>query len=673
MFKPLWRPSPERVAASKLEEFRLLVPERFGREIVDYAALHAWSIAEPADFWRLLAEFARLPFEGSSANVISDDPMPYTRWFPDVRVNYARAMLYPAALLDPQQPALISEVEDGATTTLSYTELRALVAAIQRSMAELGVGKDDVVAAFTANISENVALLLACAGLGAVYTSCSPDFGAAAAAARFSQLDVKALFATTGYRYGGRWFDTSTTVSRLQQALSGASATVPLVRLPYPGVADPGADDSEPHTARLNGSYDWDEFLALGETPAAGSNAEPYFEPLPFDHPLYVLYSSGTTGPPKAMVHRAGGVLLTHLKEHLLHCDIRPADKVFYFTTCGWMMFNWLVSALASAATVVLYDGSPSAPDLERPFALAQRYEVNFLGISARFLHTLRAEGARPAARFDLAALRTLASTGSPLSPAGFEYVYQFVKDDVHLASISGGTDIVGCFMLGVPTLPVYAGELQGPGLGVDLAIFGADGGVVDDEPGELVCRQPLPSMPLRFVGDPEFRRYHDSYFGTYQGVWRHGDVVERDSRTGGYVVHGRSDATLNPGGVRIGTAEIYRALEVLPEVLEAAAVGRRNGADEVIWLLVVLRDGAILDQELVGRIRAAIRHGASPRHLPAKVLAVPSLPRTRSGKPMEIAVARLVNGQPVPNVAVIANPESLTEISAVLAADVDN
>lgn len=645
-----------------MEAFRLQVQERSGRALPDYAALHAWSASRPQEFWPALVEFARLPLRGELAPVLSDDPMPYTRWFPGTFVNYAEALLYPAALADPEQPALISEVEDGSGRQLSYAELRSLVADIQRSLVALGVGRGDHVAAFSANVAENVALLLACAGLGAVYTSCSPDFGHQAAAARFSQLDVKVLFATTGYRYGGKWFDTSDTVGRLRAALSADGPSLPIVRLPYPGEevrarrGEPGIDITE-----------WDEFLSLAGGPGGGGR--PLLEPLPFDHPLYVLYSSGTTGAPKAMVHRAGGALLTHVKEHLLHSDNRPGDKVFYFTTCGWMMFNWLVSALATAATVVLYDGSPAMPDSERVFALAARHDVSFLGTSARFLHSLKAEGARPAERYDLTHLRTLASTGSPLSAGGFEYVYRHVKSDVHLASISGGTDIVGCFMLGVPTLPVYAGQLQGPGLGVDLAIFGPDGTVVEDQPGELVCRRPLPSMPLRFIGDPDYGRYLGSYFDTYPGVWRHGDLVERDPVTGGYIVHGRSDATLNPGGVRIGTAEIYQALESVPEVVEAAAVGRREGEDEVIWLLVVLRKDAALDDALRGRIRAAIRRGASPRHVPARVLAVPSLPRTRSGKSMEIAVARLVNGHSVPNIAVMANPEALTQISDVLSA----
>ncbi|HZJ10998.1 MAG TPA: acetoacetate--CoA ligase, partial [Trueperaceae bacterium] len=484
--EPLWRPSEARIEASAMEAFRRAAEAHAGRALPDYDALHAWSVARPEEFWELLARYVGLPLDGQVAEVRSSDPPPRTRWFAGASLNYARALLYPPELADPDQLAIIAEVEDGAGTTLSYRELRDLVAAIQGSLMDLGVAEGDAVAAFAANVPETVALLLACAGLGAVFSSCSPDFGAEAAVARFSQLEPKALFVTTGYRYGGRWFDTAATVTRVARELAGAGASetslAAVVALPYPG-----AEPSVPA-----GVERWGDFLARA---ADAADRAPLLVDLPFDHPLYVLYSSGTTGTPKAMLHRAGGVLLTHAKEHLLHCDIRAGDRAFYFTTCGWMMWNWLVSALARAATLVLYDGSPAHPELERPFEVAERHEVTFFGTSARYLHTLKAAGSRPAERFDLNSIKTVASTGSPLSPAGFEYVYREVKPDVHLASISGGTDIVGCFMLGVPTLPVYAGEIQRPGLGVDLVVLDESGTEVSGEPGELVCRQPLPSM----------------------------------------------------------------------------------------------------------------------------------------------------------------------------------
>jgi len=652
--EPLWRPTPARAAASSMEAFRRAAAEEHGLELHDYDALHAWSVGEPEAFWGFLARYLALPFASPPRRVRSDDPMPLTRWFEGGTLSYARALLRPPGAPDPSAPAVVALTEGGDERVLSYAELSDLVARVQAGLERLGVGAGDHVVAFAANVPETLALLLACSGLGAVFASASPDFGAEAAAARFEQLAPKALFATIGYLYGGKRFDTAGTAARLRERLGG----VPAVALPYPSL------DAEAPA----GFTAWEAFL--------GAGGEPELADLPYDHPLYVLFSSGTTGAPKALVHRAGGALLTHAKELALHCDVRPGDVVLYYTTCGWMMWNWLVSALACAATVVLYDGSPAHPHDLTLFELAERHRVTLFGTSARYLHGLAAAGARPGERYDLSSVRTITSTGSPLSPGGFRYVYEHVKPDVHLASISGGTDIVGCFMLGVPTLPVHAGEIQRPGLGVDLAAYDEAGRPVRGEPGELVCRQPLPSMPLCLVGDPGHERYRASYLAAYPGVWRHGDLI-RFTESGGIVVHGRSDATLNPGGVRIGTAEVYRALEAVPEVVEAIAVGRKVGpelaagvaADEEVWLLVVLRPGETLTPELEARVRRAIRDGASPRHVPSVVLQVGGLPRTRSGKPMEVAVAKLVNGGQVQNAEVVANPEALHEIAAKAAA----
>ncbi|MBS3933534.1 MAG: acetoacetate--CoA ligase [Truepera sp.] len=642
MAKPLWTPTEARVAGANITSFTRALEARSGRNLPGYAALHAWSVESIAAFWQFYADYARLPFTAPPQRIM-EGPMPHTRWFAGATINYAQALLYPPALVDAAQPALIAVDESEAEQRLSYAELRQAVGRCIVALERSGVTAGDRVAALVGNVPEAVVLLLACAAKGAIFSSCSPDFGFEAATARFGQIAPKLLLAATGYRYQGKTYHTIDTALQLKAAIPSLST---LVLLPY---------DELDYSGRLT----WQAWLP-NEAP------EPSFAPLPFDHPLCIVYSSGTTGLPKALVHRAGGVLLTHHKEHFLHCDIKAGDIVFYYTTTGWMMWNWLVSALAQAATLVLYEGSPGQPDLGALWRLAERLGITLFGTSARFIHSCQAAGLIPKALADLTALKTITSTGSPLSNVGFRWVYQAVKDDVHLASISGGTDIVSCFMLGNPTLPVYTGEIQCAGLGVDLAAFDEAGRPVVGQPGELVCRQPLPSMPLGFWHDSDGSRLRQTYFEHYPDVWRHGDLIEITPR-GGVIVYGRSDATLNPGGVRIGTAEVYRPLEPLPEVLEALAVGKKEGHDEAIWLFVVLAAGLTLDETLVSRIKAAIRHGASPRHVPKRIFQVSQLPRTRSGKTMELTVARLINGQVVANREAIANPEALEEIMQVL------
>jgi acetoacetyl-CoA synthetase len=647
MTPPRWTPSPERVANAAVTAFTEVARRRSGLPIPDYEALHAWSVADRHAFWGLYATWSGL-LDHAPERVHSDDPLPAVRWFEETRCNYAEALLLPSgAQLDGDLEALVAIDEEGHRLTLTRADLVAEVGRTQAALLREGIGAGDRVAALAGNGLEAVVALLACAGIGAVFTSCSPDFGLEAARARFAQVAPRLLLASPASRYGGRRF----AIDGVARALADELGVARLVWLPVPGEAE-----LEPLDARERAWSGWRD-----------AAAEPIFEPLPFDHPLYVLYSSGTTGRPKAIVHCAGGALLTHHKEHRLHCDIGPGDRVMFYTTLGWMMWNWLVSALAQGATVVLYDGSPAHPDALALWRLAERERLTFLGCGARFLHTLDAEGVRPNDEVDLTALRTVASTGSALAPSGFRYVYEAVKPDVHLASISGGTDIVGCFMLGVPTLPVHDGQIQRPGLGVDLAVFDEQGREVEEGPGELVCRSPLPSMPLGFWGD-DGSRIGEAYFDRFPGVWRHGDRIERTAE-GGIVVHGRSDATLNPGGVRIGTAEIYAPLEAIPEVVDACAVARRTPGDEEVWLLLVLADDAVLDVALEERVRAAIRRGASPRHVPRRILAVRDLPRTRSGKAMELAVRAIVNGESVANRDVMANPESCDEIARAVAA----
>jgi acetoacetyl-CoA synthetase len=648
--KPLWTPSKERVEASHMTAFMQAVSSQLGRPINSYAQLHEWSVANVAEFWEFYAEYSGL--ELSCTSVMSADPMPYTTWFEGATLNYAEQLLFPKNLKSDEQLAIIAVTEAGDERTLTYKELRSEVARCAASLQREGVQAGDRVVTFACNVPETVIVFLACASIGAIFSSCSPDFGFEAAFARFGQIEPKLLFTSSHYFYGGKRFDVNETVQKLFSSLSSLQKTIWLPEITARAVplAIESLDGSRGQTYSL-----WEDWLEPAPQPST-------FNLQPFNHPLYILYSSGTTGLPKAIVHRAGGALLQHHKEQHLHCDIKPGDKVFYFSTCGWMMWNWLVSVLAQAATIVLYEGSPVHPSTDVLWKLAEKYGISFFGTSARYLHSLQATNFS-AQTFDLSSLRTIASTGSPLSPSCFEYVYDSLKKDVHLASISGGTDIVSCFMLGVPSESVYAGRLQAPGLAVDLATFDERGKVVKGEAGELVCRQPLPSMPLKFWNDDDFQKYKAAYFEQYPNTWRHGDLIELTEQ--GIVVYGRSDATLNPGGVRIGTAELYRPLEEIVEVLESCAVGKKEDSDEVIWLFVVLKDQHVLTSELEQRIKTVIRGKASPRHVPKKIFQVSQLPRTRSGKAMEIAVSRLINGREIPNREVIANPEALEEIQS--------
>jgi acetoacetyl-CoA synthetase len=577
--------------------------------------------------------------EGEDGPVLVDaQRMPGARWFPEARLNFAENLLRRR----DAAPALIAWAEGRPRREISHAELARDVSRLAQALAAWGVGPGDRVAGFLPNLPEAVVAMLATASLGAIWSSCSPDFGTRGVVDRFGQITPKVLFAADGYGYAGKRFDSLARVAEIRREIASLERVVIV----------PSAED-EPDLARIPGAGLWHDALAAFPARAL------VFERFPFDHPLYVLFSSGTTGPPKCILHGAGGTLLQHRKEHLLHVDLKPDDRLFYFTTTGWMMWNWLVSGLASDATLVLYDGSPFHPDAGVLFDLAQRERVAVFGTSAKFIDAAAKAGVQPGRTHDLSSLRTVLSTGSPLAPEGFDWVYENLKRDVQLASISGGTDIIACFVGGNPIGPVHRGEIQAPCLGMRVEVFDDQGRSLRGEKGELVCTAPFPSVPLGFWNDPDGRRFRAAYFEKHPGVWSHGDFAELTPR-GGVIIHGRSDAVLNPGGVRIGTAEIYRQVESIPEVLESLAIGQAWQGDTRVVLFVRLREGVTLDEGLAERIRRRIRDNTTPRHVPAKLVQVADIPRTKSGKIVELAVRDVVHGRPVANREALANPEAL-------------
>jgi acetoacetyl-CoA synthetase len=625
MTTPLWTPGPSRVAAAKLTRFTAFMAERAKRGFPDYASLHAWSVTHRGDFWSAVWDFCAVAGDKGARTVVHDDQMPGAHFFPDARLNYARNVLR----RDDDGVAIIASDETGAERRLTWADLHLEVARCAHHLKAAGVGPGHRVAGFMANVPEAIIAALASASLGAVWSSCSPDFGVQGVLDRFGQIEPTVLVAVAGYHYDGKYHDCLPKLRDIVARLPTLKATFVVGESSWP----PGPEHPEPLT----------------------------FEPVPFNHPLYVLYSSGTTGVPKCIVHGHGGTLLQHLKEHQLHADVRRDDRVFYFTTCGWMMWNWLVSALASEATVVLYDGSPFHPDGRRLFDLADATGVTLFGTSAKFIDAVHKAGLTPVETHDLRTIRTITSTGSPLSPESFDFVYTAMARDAHLASISGGTDIVSCFVGGVPTLPVWRGEIQAAGLGMAVTVWDDNGVPMAPGagPGDLVCTAPFPSMPVGFWNDPDGQKYRAAYFERFPGVWCHGDWAEQTVH-GGFVIHGRSDATLNPGGVRIGTAEIYRQVEQLRDVVESLAVGQLHDGDERIVLFVRLREGLTLDDTLRRAIAARIRANTSPRHVPARIVQVPELPRTKSGKLVELAVRDVIHGRPVKNREALANADAL-------------
>ncbi len=638
--QPLWTPSPERVAQARLTAFRKLAEAAAGQSFPDYPSLWQWSIDEFPAFWSLFWDFAGVIGDKGNVTIKDADKMPGAQFFPEARLNWAENLLRRR----DDGVAIIFTDELGRDRQITHKELAHKVSRLQQALKKAGVTEGDRVAGYLPNLPETLMAALATASLGAIWSSASPDFGAQGLVDRFGQIEPKVMFAADGYFYSSKTID-------CLQKVKDAQAQIPSIQTT---IIIPFTKDA-PEIAGLRNAVLLEDFVA------PFTATDPEFKRVAFNHPLFIMFSSGTTGIPKCIVHGHGGTLLQHMKEHQLQCDIKENDRVFYFTTCGWMMWNWQISALASGATLLLFDGSPVHPDPHVLWRYTSKYGCTLFGTGAKYIDSLKAGGIVPKDEHDLSKLRTITSTGSPLVHESFDYVYRAIKSDVHLASISGGTDIVACFVIGNPLSPVWRGEIQGAGLGFAVDVFDDNGQPMPAGAGsgELVCTKPFPSMPVKFWNDESGERYHKAYFERFPNVWCHGDWIERTVH-GGLIILGRSDATLNPGGVRIGTAEIYRQVEQIPDVLESIAVGQLWQDDERVILFVRLKDGFELTEDLLTRIKARIRTGASPRHVPAKVIAVKDIPRTKSNKIVELAVKEVIHNRPVRNVEALANPEAL-------------
>jgi len=633
---PLWQPDEKRIASSNMKRFMDAAEKETGQAFPDYDALYRWSVDQKEAFWSLLWDFCDVIGHKGERILVDGEDIEKATWFPDASLNFAENLLR----RDDDTIAIHFRAEDRVERSMSWKELNRQVACVADWLRQQGVGPGDRVAGYVANMPEAVVAMLATASLGGIWTSTSPDFGEESVIERFGQTEPTILFAVDGYFYNGKAIDIRDRVQAVQQAIPSIRQTVMISLAKH---------------AAPEGILPWTSITEPGETP------ELVFEPRGFNDPLYILYSSGTTGKPKCITHKVGGVLLQHLKELQLHSDLKPGDRVFYFTTCGWMMWNWLVSALACEATVVLYDGSPFYPSGNVLWDYTDAIGITLFGTSAKYIDALSKAGIEPAKSHDLSSLRTLCSTGSVLAPESFDYVYRSIKSDLCLASISGGTDIVSCFVLGCPVRPVWRGESQCRGLGMAVAVFDEGGNAVHGVKGELVCTQTFPSQPACFWGDKTGEKYHDAYFARFDNCWHHGDYVKLTEHDG-IIIYGRSDATLNPGGVRIGTAEIYRHVEQLDDIRESLVIGQEWDNDVRIVLFVVLAGSATLDDALIRKIRTTIREKCSPRHVPAKILQVTEIPRTRSGKIVELAVREVVHDRPVKNLHALANPEVLEQ-----------